>query len=116
MAATRIIEAVSRAVTATSNWGKEAREQTALALRGCRRNQMIVLALLVGSILWLLKYRFKDRFLRGYGLFFLILLVYASNKSCLWHSGFDVRRRVQSVEPCPMGNARLVLFVISVCA
>ncbi len=41
---------------------------------------MIVLALLVGSILWLLRYKFQDRFLRAYGLFFLILLVYASNK------------------------------------
>ncbi|MEP7271364.1 MAG: O-antigen ligase family protein, partial [Acidobacteriota bacterium] len=41
---------------------------------------MIVLILLVGSVLLLLKYRFKDRFIRGYGLFFLILLVYASNK------------------------------------
>lgn len=42
---------------------------------------MIVLALLVGSVLWLLKYRFEDRYLRVYGLFFLILLVYASNKA-----------------------------------
>lgn len=39
-----------------------------------------VLILLVSSLLWLLRYRFKDRFLRAYGLFFLILLVYASNK------------------------------------
>ncbi len=42
---------------------------------------MMVLILLVGSVLWLLKYRFGDRYLRGYGLFFLILLVYASNKA-----------------------------------
>jgi O-antigen ligase len=42
---------------------------------------MIVLALLVGSILWMLKYRFEDRYLRAYGAFFLILLVYASNKT-----------------------------------
>lgn len=42
---------------------------------------MIVLILLVGVVLGLLKYRFEDRYLRGYGLFFLILLVYASNKA-----------------------------------
>lgn len=42
---------------------------------------MIVLALLIGSILYLLRYKFEDRYLRVYGLFFLILLVYASNKS-----------------------------------
>jgi hypothetical protein len=42
---------------------------------------MIVLILLVGSVLYLLKTRFTDTFMRGYGLFFLILLVYASNKA-----------------------------------
>lgn len=42
---------------------------------------MIVLILLAGAVLFLLTYRFKDRFMRGYGLFFLILLVYASNKA-----------------------------------
>ncbi|MCI0524068.1 MAG: hypothetical protein L0Y75_02300 [Acidobacteria bacterium] len=39
-----------------------------------------VLIILVASFLWLLRYRFRDGFLRAYGLFFLILLVYASNK------------------------------------
>ncbi len=39
-----------------------------------------VLILLVASFLWLLRDRFRDNFLRVYGLFFLILLVYASNK------------------------------------
>ena len=42
---------------------------------------MIVLVLLIGSVLWLLKSQFPDTFMRGYGLFFLILLVYASNKA-----------------------------------
>ena len=42
---------------------------------------MIVLAVLIGSVLWLLKYRFDDRFMRAYGAFFLILLIYASNKT-----------------------------------
>jgi hypothetical protein len=42
---------------------------------------MIILGLLVGSFLYLLRTRFRDRFLRAYGLFFLILLVYASNKA-----------------------------------
>jgi O-antigen ligase len=39
-----------------------------------------VLLFVVGSLLLLLRYRFRDNFLRAYGLFFLILLVYASNK------------------------------------
>ncbi len=39
-----------------------------------------VLIILVASLLWLLRYRFRDNFLRAYGLFFLILLVYATNK------------------------------------
>jgi O-antigen ligase len=39
-----------------------------------------VLIILVASFLWLLRYRFRDNFMRAYGLFFLILLVYASNK------------------------------------
>jgi len=39
-----------------------------------------VLIILVVSFLWLLWYRFRDGVLRAYGLFFLILLVFASNK------------------------------------
>src|SRR5262249_13385194 len=39
-----------------------------------------VLIILVASFLWLLRFRFRDNFMRAYGLFFLILLVYASNK------------------------------------
>ncbi len=39
-----------------------------------------VLLFVVGSLLLLLWRRFRDNFLRIYGLFFLILLVYASNK------------------------------------
>jgi len=39
-----------------------------------------VLIILAASFLWLLWYRFRDGFLRAYGLFFLILLVFASNK------------------------------------
>ncbi|MFN0088098.1 MAG: O-antigen ligase family protein [Blastocatellia bacterium] len=39
-----------------------------------------VLLFVVGSLLLILWYRFRDNFLRVYGLFFLILLVYASNK------------------------------------
>lgn len=38
------------------------------------------LIFIVGCFLWLLRYRFRDNFLRAYGLFFLILVVYASNK------------------------------------
>jgi O-antigen ligase len=39
-----------------------------------------VLIIIVAVFLWLLRYRFRDNFLRAYGLFFLVLLVYASNK------------------------------------
>ncbi len=39
-----------------------------------------ILIIIVGVFLWLLRYRFRDNFLRSYGLFFLILLIYASNK------------------------------------
>ncbi|HKX26168.1 MAG TPA: O-antigen ligase family protein [Blastocatellia bacterium] len=39
-----------------------------------------VLIAIVAALLWLLRYRVRDNFLRAYGLFFLILLVYASNK------------------------------------
>ena len=32
------------------------------------------------AFLWLFHFRLKERFLRAYGLFFLILLVFSSNK------------------------------------
>jgi len=41
----------------------------------------IVIALLVGSFLLLFYYSSRDRFFQAYGLFFLILVVYASNKA-----------------------------------
>jgi len=40
-----------------------------------------VLIFIVGCFLWLFRYRFRDGFLRGYGFFFLILVVYATNKA-----------------------------------
>jgi O-antigen ligase len=39
-----------------------------------------VLIIIVLTFLGLLRYRFRDNFLRAYALFFLILLIYASNK------------------------------------
>jgi hypothetical protein len=42
---------------------------------------MITLVGLMASFLWLLRYRFRHRFLRAYGLFFLILLIYGTNKT-----------------------------------
>lgn len=39
-----------------------------------------ILLVIIGTLLWLLRYRFRDNFMRAYGLFFLILLAYASNK------------------------------------
>ena len=44
-------------------------------------NPAIILVLLVGTFLWLFRYRFRDNFLRAYGFFFLVLLVYATNKA-----------------------------------
>ena len=74
---------------------------------------MIVLALLVGSVLWLLWYRFRDRYLRGYGLFFLILLVYASNKT-----GYGIPESMSEGAFSPLSLLRWallgVLFVLSV--
>lgn len=40
-----------------------------------------VLILILGCYLWLFRYRFRDGFLRAYGFFFLILIVYATNKA-----------------------------------
>lgn len=42
---------------------------------------VIVLSVIVAGFLWLLRYRFRDNFLRAYGLFLLILIVYATNKA-----------------------------------
>ena len=73
---------------------------------------MIVLALLIGSILWLLKYKFQDRFLRAYGLFFLILLVYASNKR-----GYGISDAMSEGAFSPLSLVRwaclILLFVVS---
>ena len=44
-------------------------------------NPAFALLFIVGSFLYLLRYRFRDNFLRVYGLFFLILVVYATNKA-----------------------------------
>lgn len=66
---------------------------------------MIVLALLVGSVLWLLKYRFEDRYLRAYGLFFLILLVYASNKA-----GYGIPDSLSEGAFSPLSLVRWVLL------
>lgn len=40
-----------------------------------------VLIFIVLCFLWLFRYRFRDSFIRGYGSFFLILVVYATNKA-----------------------------------
>ncbi len=40
-----------------------------------------VLIFILGSFLWLFRYHFRDGFLRAYGAFFLILVVYATNKA-----------------------------------
>ncbi len=40
-----------------------------------------VLIIILGCYLWLFRYRFRDGFLRAYGFFFLILIIYATNKA-----------------------------------
>jgi O-antigen ligase len=44
---------------------------------------MIVAGVLLVTILWLLIYQFKDRFMRAYGAFFLVLLFFVVNKGSL---------------------------------
>ncbi len=44
-------------------------------------NASIVLIAIVACFAWLFVYRFRDNFLRAYGFFFLILIVYATNKA-----------------------------------
>ena len=68
---------------------------------------MIVLALLAGSVLWLLKYRFEDRFMRAYGAFFLILLVYASNKT-----GYGIPDSMSEGAFSPLSLVRWALLAI----
>lgn len=40
-----------------------------------------VLIFILSCFLWLFRYRFRENFLRVYGLFFLILVIYATNKA-----------------------------------
>ena len=44
-------------------------------------NPSLVLIAIVGCFIWLFLYRFRDNFLRAYGFFFLILIIYATNKA-----------------------------------
>jgi O-antigen ligase len=70
-----------------------------------------ILVILVASFLWLLRYRFNDRFLRAYGLFFLVLLVYASNKEY-----YGVSREMYESALSPLSLIRwglLLLFVLA---
>ena len=47
---------------------------------------MIVAGVLILTVLGLLYYRFTDRFLRAYGLFYLVLLFFVVNKGSLAES------------------------------
>ncbi|MCI0389013.1 MAG: O-antigen ligase family protein [Acidobacteria bacterium] len=70
-----------------------------------------ILIILVASFLWLLRYRFSDRFLRAYGLFFLVLVVYASNKEY-----YGVSRAMYESAASPLSLIRwglLLLFVVA---
>ncbi len=44
-------------------------------------NPSLVLIAIVGCFIWLFLYRFRDNLLRAYGVFFLILIIYATNKA-----------------------------------
>ena len=44
-------------------------------------NPSLVLIAIIGCFIWLFLYRFRDNFLRAYGFFFLILIIYATNKA-----------------------------------
>ncbi|HQR34798.1 MAG TPA: O-antigen ligase family protein [Blastocatellia bacterium] len=41
----------------------------------------LVLIAIIGCFIWLFLYRFRDNLLRAYGVFFLILIIYATNKA-----------------------------------
>jgi O-antigen ligase len=69
----------------------------------------VVLIILVGSVLWLLRYRFRDRFLRAYGLFFLVLLVYASNKE---YYGLPSAMYESAVSPLSLIRWGLLLLLV----
>src|SRR5581483_7694581 len=49
---------------------------------------MIVAGVLLITMLWLLVYRLKDRFMRAYGAFFLVLLFFVVNKGSLNEMAF----------------------------
>ncbi|MBI1763078.1 MAG: O-antigen ligase family protein [Acidobacteria bacterium] len=49
---------------------------------------MIVAGVLLGTICWLLVFRLKDRFIRAYGAFFLVLLFFVVNKGSLAETSF----------------------------
>ena len=44
-------------------------------------NASIILIAIIACFVWLFLYRFRDSFLRAYGSFFLILVIYATNKA-----------------------------------
>jgi len=68
-----------------------------------------VLIILVASFLWLLRYRFRDGFLRAYGLFFLVLLVYASNKE---YYGLSPETFEGAFSPLSLVRWGLLLFLV----
>lgn len=49
---------------------------------------MIVAGVLLATLSWLLIYRLKDRFIRAYGAFFLVLLFFVVNKGALAETSF----------------------------
>lgn len=68
-----------------------------------------VLILLTASFLWLLRYRFRDWFLRVYASFFLILLIYASNK---WLYGIPEEMFEGSFSPLSLVRWGLLAFFV----
>ncbi|MFN7623850.1 MAG: hypothetical protein ACK5RS_11960, partial [Acidobacteriota bacterium] len=57
------------------------------------------------AFLWLFRFRLKERFLRAYGLFFLILLIFSSNKEY-----YGIRAELTESTFSPLSLVRWVLL------
>src|SRR5262245_65330022 len=69
-----------------------------------------ILIAIIAVLLWLLHSRFKDSFLRAYGLFFLILLIYASNKEY-----YGITAAISEDAFSPLSLLRWGLLLLFVC-
>ncbi|MBK6798506.1 MAG: O-antigen ligase family protein [Acidobacteria bacterium] len=68
-----------------------------------------VLLAVLAAFFWLFRTKFKDRFLRAFGLFFLILLVYSSNKE---YYGISTSLSESTFSPMSLLRWSLMFFLI----